>query len=257
MGKIGLGEVEPVDKSFTRATARLVFFEYIKEDEKASEVLRDLASRPLNSFVDAGMSPVGLWPIYDFEVRLHGRKLYLLRRFLTDWAIKWHLNVDWVLDGACWTLYNWQHHPPREDELDWTYNGVSWFRLSDEAFKDVIPPFGLSHWRADNHMRASYERSAKEKIEKHINRDILLQSLKPKTRVDIITECMKQVSSYCEKVLNVYLLQRDSRGNPQWKLAEQREDFGRNIRWTIRFQILGKSFSEIAREANKAVSTVQ
>ena len=255
--RIGLGEVEPTDKRFARSAAQLRFFHFIKEDEKACDVLKSLAGDPYRYFVEARFSPVRLWPIPDYQIRLHGRPLYMLRCSLLTWARIWNLEADWVFDNACWTLEMWSQFPDMRERLEWMSGGTGWMRLSDEDIKDVVPPSGLRSWTPDTEFQVSYEQYARNEIEQHINQDQFFSNVKASLKIDFIEAKMAEVISYCERVLEVYFSQKDSSGRSIWKLAEKRDDFPRNLKWTIRFQILGESFSQIANEEDKAVSTIK
>jgi hypothetical protein len=254
---IGFGEVEPVDRRFAKGAARAKFLELIREDEKAHGVLKHLAGDPYRYFVEARVSPVELWPISDLRIRFVGRPLYMLRWSLLTWARTWNLEADWFLDNACWTLDMWRQLPDGREPLYWMFSSTGWMRLSDVEFEDITPPFGLRAWTPDTEFRVHYERYAKEEIEEHINKDPYLSNLKASLKIDIVDADMAEVASYCDKVLEVYLSKEDSMGKPTWKLAEKRDDLPRNLRWTIRFQVLGESFSKIALEENKAVSTIK
>jgi hypothetical protein len=254
---IGLGEVEPVDKRFARCSAQAGFLQLIKEDEKASDVLRHLACDPYRYFVEARANPAQLWPIRDYQIRYYGRPLYMLRWSLLTWAQTWHLEADWIFETVCWTLDMWRQLPDTRETFELMFNSTSWTRLNDQDLKDVFPPTGLRAWTPDTEFRSSYERYAKNEIEAHIRQDPFFSNLKVSLKIDIIDAIMAQVNSYCERVLEIYLSQKDSDGNFVWKLAERREDFERNLKWTIKFQVLGESFSKIAQEEDKAVSTVK
>jgi hypothetical protein len=254
---IGFGEVEPADKRFARGAARADLMELIKEDERTLNVLRHLAGDPYRYFMEAGFSPFELWPIKDYQIRYYGRPLYMLRWSLLTWAQTWNLEVDWMLSNACWTLDMWRQIPETRETLDWMPGSTGWMRLTDNDLKDIAPPFNLRTWTPDTEFRLSYERYAKDEIEKQINQSPFFSNLKGSLKREVIDADMAEVVSYCDGVLGVYFSQKDSRGKPKWKFAEERYDFPRNLKWTVRFQILEESFSQIAREEEKEVSTIK
>jgi hypothetical protein len=254
----GLGEVEPSDKRHSIATARRLFM--LRVRRLAPQVLRELGEYPLQAYVNAGIGPVGLWPITQTTIRycavVYGKNLLNLQSSLIYWARRWNLEADWLIDDALWTVEMWRLFQPTHDRLDWMSHGAGWVRLSDEAVAHLIPPFGMRRWDADTEFRSNYIRFAKQQITEHINGDPFLSSLDAELREKIISADMAKVNAYCDSVLEVYLSQVDAAGKTVWKLTESRAHLMRNLAWTVRVQVLGQSQNYIAYKRRKQASTV-
>jgi len=84
-----------------------------------------------------------------------------------------------------------------------------------------------------------------------------LSVLNSKLKSTIVASLQDKVKFYCDEVLKVYDAQLDANGNPTWKRAESKSDLARNINWTVKFQVLGITYSKIAKAAGLDVSTVK
>lgn len=256
--QFGFGEVEPVDKRNSIASARVDFLMRIRE--KAPEVLSDLAYIPYQMYIASPVSPVELWPLNERKVRLYalsGRNINGLYIALLAWAHRWNLYADWCLENACWTLHLWGESSKCLENYDWNLKGAGWIKLGDEALAHLTVPSGLPKWDAEYQFRFSYINGVKKRLKQHIEQDSFLSSLSSKLKRDIIDAKMAEVETYCDRVLEVYDSQVDSLGRPIWKRAESKADLLRNMVWTVKFQVQGKSYSEIANTDKFSPSTVK
>jgi hypothetical protein len=210
-------------------------------------------------FVEANVSPNQLWPVSDHKIEIYsyyGADIRGLSIALSKWARHWHLEAEWCLDDACWTLDMWQRFP-EEKRTTWLSSGSGWMRLNDSAFAHLTPPDGLSACNADYEFRLSYVQRAESKIREHIEQSPFLSNLKAKLKTDVIDYFMTKVNAYCDEVLKVYDRQVDADGNPTWKRADSKKDLLRNIEWAVKFQVRELTFSEIAKADGVAASTVK
>ena len=263
---IGFSEVEPIDKRFSINSVRMGFLNSIQEDEETYRILEDLAGYPFHYFVELGLGfsifrNLELWPIRDYHIRLYGRPLYLLRASLLEWARRWHLEADWCLKNACWTLELWRDCPHKEGErLEWGLDGVGWMRFSDEQLKHLNPPFSFRAWIPDVERRSHYEEYAQQQVNQDIIQSRYFPELGGASIVNFKKEVMDKITAYCDKVLDFYLSQKDFNGKPQWKKMESKAEIKRNVTWAVKLQVLGPpqgvTYSKIASEAGVFVSTV-
>ncbi len=207
----------------------------------------------------ANVSPARLYPVTETKIRIYnqyGVDIRGLSVALAVWAGRWHLEAEWCLDNACWTLDTFRVLP-EDERTEWLIGGSSWIRLNDSEFAHLTPPSGFLVWDADYEFRAKYVERAERQIKEHIEQSPFLSNLKAKLKRGVIDEVMSKVNAYCDEVLKVYDAQVDSAGNPTWKRAESKKDLLRNIAWAVKFQVREMNFSDIADAEKVSISTVK
>lgn len=228
--KFGHTDIEPADRRFAVNQAKSHFLEAICQN--SPEVLEHLSSIKF-------ISPSALCV-----------KSVVLR----NWAERWNLNTEWILETACQTIQTYQLFPQNE-ALIWFPPSFGW-KVSLNDLAQVTPPIGLPVWEADSTPRAYYIEKAEviinEKIEEGFFSD-LPAYFKPEIR----REKLEVVKTYCDTVLNAYLDLKDSEGNPLWIATKEKANLKRNAGWAVKFQVLEMGFSEIAENETIKRPTIQ
>lgn len=236
---LGFGEVEPVDRRDSLIVARDKFLARIKES--APQVLESLSKEPLDCFQRDRS-----------DVAAVGGEL-------SRWAQRWNLDAPWVIAVGHKTLVMWGAFIEAVRAYPEGYR--TWSMVGDSRryqSLSVPKPIDLLYeWVAENETRKRYLTYAKRKLRKYIEYDPVFSCLSRKIKRAVLEDFMGKVNCYCDEVLEAYLSRRDAAGEALWKLADSKEDFERNIEWTVNFQVLGESFNQVAKANGVVASTVE
>jgi hypothetical protein len=133
---------------------------------------------------------------------------------LRSWAQKYHLDQDWVMDAAITTMSAWEAAPDHADELSWVQPGTGIYTpIPDEEmeFRFTVP----QAWDVLHGTRGA---------------------------------AAKRITAAFKARLNEWLDSTEAlakeRGLP--KVARKQKE-GQHLRWLAQYQVLGKSYPQIAR----------
>jgi hypothetical protein len=256
--KVGWGEFEPADQARSVDFVRYLFLEAIREMERAEtpwrpgsrklEVLRELGGAPLAEFGKVKPSKRQLRRLIANPYSAYEANLLTLQKAVEDWARRWHLDAPWCLSTAYATLRLWSDYPKALDLLLWDNNfpvDASTSVLPREV-ADTAPFPGLPPFLAHIELRSTYIRRIKDRIKRQLEAAPLTAKVGWKLQRVILSADMNEVKAYCDRVMSMYEGQRDRQGMPIWKRVRERAALKRDIKWTVEFQVRGRSFRTIA-----------
>ena len=157
--------------------------------------------------------------------RLHFRESALIREFLTAWSKRWHLDAGWVRERAFEKLCFWLSE--REE-----------YRICDlgvgtGSAVSMTAPEGLPTYYTGQMTRSRYLELVRSTVTLKLRQDELLNRGDFEPFVESI---VRGAESYCDAA------------ERQWDPAATKQDLKRDIDWTIKFQIQGRAYAEIAAE---------
>jgi hypothetical protein len=216
--KVGYTDIEPIDRSFAVNHARTLFLNAISKNEP--NVLRDLTK------VES-------------------------ERMLNDWAAKYHLKADWILDTARETLNVHRVFP--NNEIFW-FPLVAGWRIPDDSHLPT-PPKALRAWNAESEPRAVYLSDVTALINNELKHGFFAD-LPQHQKSKIKDSKLKIVKKYCDAVVKAYLDLKDSDGKPLWTATNEKPELKRNALWTVKFQVREKDYPDIYKVASTVMRPV-
>jgi hypothetical protein len=191
------------------------------------------------SFPAEAITPLAALPAYLREWHID---------YLQGWAASNNLATDWVFECAYDTLQAWAFTPGRDDEEmlkpQWalsSYGGV---------LPQTPPPLaGMPEYTPGFTSRSSYLQEVRAVAIKAIESQPILSNSKLPQRNSFLDSILEKAEKYCAEVEAAHQQEAWVR---QDELREQKE----HVKWAVQFQVLEKSFSEIAETENVSVSTV-
>lgn len=165
------------DRRLERQKVQNLFLKEIREREladlnrtpevgRACRVLQELTEKPLRRFLqfDLGIDDVSMtlnktgWvsEISDFAaLRARKDKVEIVRNLVREWASKWNIGADWIIDQSLETLAYWAFFPDRKEEAEvppWNDSFVSWSR----PVQDSPLPRTWPDWDPEVEERSKY-----------------------------------------------------------------------------------------------------
>jgi hypothetical protein len=155
----------------------------------------------------------------------------------------WHLSSDWLHDISIDTLKTWSFYDRKPDRL--------WFEVPIHG--GAVPatpevPDGLLEYEPLFDSRESYLYSLQEYARERLERDLLFRQGDMK-RAAAFAKTIT-VPGYCDEVERCYEAAGFLRSKP-----DEKRNLSRDLEWTIRFQVQGEKFTDIAGESVE-ISTV-
>jgi hypothetical protein len=193
----------------------------------APDVARSLAREVYPAYQNAAAHLAGVPPLDPRALEAMMRlpccpaQVHALQRALTSWAERWHLNEPGLLVRALETLLCWQHRPGPRRRREWCLQGPA-SPLAFPHAADVL--FVVKGWHAQTEPRQVAEQR-------------------------ILDDLRRQTCEY---------LDRAEDAARQYGLVKAPTKIEENhFAWFVRFQVLGESLSDIAKQADTGPSTVK
>jgi hypothetical protein len=258
---------EPPSREWSKTQLREVFL--LRVNDLVPQVLVEWGGEPFRLFLEAGMHGPNPLPwsgldglrlyrwlggeLLKSESRIWKRLEYSkpVKAFchaLLEWAAKYNLAADWVLERAMWTLERWQQkgrQPEFSGERGWALMGVG------GAVPDSLPPpAGLVeyrwYWNRANYlnsvesvMRQRFDEVLRQYPElsygnpSHLN--AYIQSVKDSTSIP---------ANYCDR--------SDKHIKAHgWVESERHRNLDRDMQWAIQFQVLKMELETIAANTSR------
>jgi hypothetical protein len=165
---------------------------------------------------------------------------------IESWAKTWNVDAPWCRKTALETLHLWSCASREMTQLVFQYPVLAGF-----VPPRLEPPEGLPSYAAFEMTRDWYLEKIRSGAREAIAKSPLLRhgfSVKARAFVD---STLVEAKTYCDAVEAVYL-------EHDWKRCRQNEkkNLNQHLEWTVKFQVSGKTFSELAEDANVEQSTV-
>ena len=215
--------------------------------EIAQEALQGLYKGPFQIYMNQ-VKPLGLlWSDIVNTIDPPSEPVETLLSSLRDWADRWNLNADWCLEAAYETLRMWALLSKRPERFRFSSLGWGGVHVSNVP----TPPEDWPEYDPLFMLRQRYLEKMLE-VAKAAIADSVLNAGQLKRKRALIDSIVEKADSYCDEVEKQYLDQGCIRARAEESLLE------RNLRWTVQFQVLGRTFSDIAAdtEVDTEVSTV-
>ena len=245
------GELEPADGKVSRLKAQDVFFETL--NEVAPKVFQDLQSLPLRAFMNAELhkQPFQIQhQVYKLlecgAHRLIDPRAVTVYFSLLKWAKKHHIEAQWCLERAYFSLVDWQQCPP--EERTWTL-GIGGNYVSSLP---PDPPSGLVSYHPRFETRAGYLDYVAAEVKRQIDMNAVLSLAHDKARAGFITAIVrsKAMVDYCRDVEKCARLDGCKEPPVKPQLLE-------HMKWTVRVRVLGHSWEALSEELGLDPRTIQ
>lgn len=169
---------------------------------------------------------------------------------LEDWAHRFNLiekegGRRWCLESAYYTLDAWAREPEHYKEMGLSALGTS---ESSPYLKPIDPPDGFDEWQPDWEERDVYLKNFEDEIKEDLKGIRLFKNHRRARRV--VKLLLEEADEYCDRV------ERHYRENG-WEKIRSRPEIVKHIKWTVGFQVQGKSFNEIGESEDVAAKNVK
>lgn len=255
------------ERTASREAARYCFLEIIRA--RVPKVLEELRDGPLNIYLETGLNYPSLdyknWGGRDWERTdiwnnikhgaswLDAREI-IFGRSILNWANRYNLIEEeanrhhhWLLNCVISTIQHWKHSPDALEQLSWTYPRHLWPGL---VLLVKPPKKGLPEWMANLESREAYISHIREGASKRVNGDPYLSMMQKShlnAAVQTIGNEVSELSKYLDRVEERY----QSQG---WKRVDNKKKLQRHMEWTVKFQVQGINYSQVARESKPQVT---
>jgi hypothetical protein len=247
MARICFGEFDWPDERGKRRFAQLIFLQAVSKFEQAP--LEQLYNKPFKIYLSA---------LNDFHLdhadiarpwRLSGPARSFvepLEAEIEAWVRSWNLSAKWCIRAAFATLQFWSCSSREITELSFSLpsggGGVPTPPDPPKGFPNY-PPYVMS--------QDYYLEMVRDRTLAAIRDNSLLRHgsrLQTKAFVESIVDKAKR---YCRTVEEVYV-------ESEWKRCRKSEkkNLKQHLEWTVKFQVGGKTFSELAEAAHVEQTTV-
>lgn len=181
--------------------------------------------------------------------RLNGAAATLIEMLegeIDTWSKNWNLDARWCRDTALATLLFWSCASREITELRFQYPVLAGF-----VPPRLEPPEGLPRYAAFETSRDWYLEKVRSRTLDAMDENPLLRHgsrVKARAFVDSV---LVKAKHYCRAVEAIYL-------EHGWRRCRknERRNLNQHLEWTVKFQVSGKTFNELAEEANVGQPTV-
>jgi hypothetical protein len=247
MARICFGEFDWPDERGKREFLQLLFLDTLERVDQAP--LKDLYDKPFELYRQC---------CKDF--RLDYRAIYcwwgltgaarsMVQRLNADinaWSKTWNLDAKWCRKTALASLGTWSSSSREVTELIFQHPGGG-----GGVPTPIEPPDGFPRYIAYMMSRDSYLEWVESTALKVISDNSLLNHA-PRIKAKAFAESIvRKAIPYCRTVEALYV----ESGWKRYRKNEKR-NLKQHMEWTVKFQVSGKTFSEVAEEADVDQTTV-
>jgi len=247
MARICLGEFDWPDNRGKREYVQLVFLQALETLDDAP--LKDLYAIPFRLY-----KMLSDQFRLDYHAIRHSWTLdgaaasvvETLERAIEEWCKRWNLDAGWCTDVAFATLHAWSCSSREITKLFFQHPGGG-------GFVPTAPdaPTGIPKYTPYCESRETYLGYVRREAVSAIGKHPLLNQAPTAKATAFIDSIVAKAEEYCGTVEDVY----DKAG---WIRSRSNEKLNlkQHLDWTVRFQVSGKTFSELAEAANLEQTSV-
>lgn len=247
MARICLGEFDWPDNRGKREYVQLVFLQALETLDEAP--LKQLYDMPFLLYRMATeqlhlnyLSITQPWRLSGVAASV----VETLESEIDAWVKRWNLNADWCKDVAFATLHAWSCASPELPKLFFQHAGGGGFIPASPD-----PPTGFPKYHPYCGWRDHYLEFVRSKVLKAIGDNPLLNQAPRPGRKAFADSIVAKAEEYCRSVEDIY----DRAGWIRCR-SNEKMNLKQQLDWTVRFQVSGKTSSEVAEEANVEQTTV-
>jgi hypothetical protein len=202
----------------------------------------------------------------EWQLIRQDNRANLLCELIYSWSKRFNLGAEWCCEYAIMTLrlanilnqskeivntrdhysYLWSF---LADAIITIWPKLKMLPIFPDIYPTLEPPQDLPIWKPGLETRSSYLSRVEQQVRNHLDGPIL-RLLKSKLRADVIEQIKYRANDYCEKVSKCYL-------QPFWRKVKVKPRLERDVCWAVQFQVLKKSYLEIATVSGVEPSTVK
>lgn len=256
----GYGEIEWKEGAESLVNLRNSFLRSIVRD--GQDTLKELYAEAF-PFYQQHIAPMNL-DIPEFSEAFILRKDENVKQLILvikGWAARNNLSASWCIESCYWTIRMWSVMGGNPRILYFDPIGTH-LELDEVADGVPPPPDALPKYEPLFERRELYLEAIKSMAKKEIENSQILIAGSANRRRDLIMSIYEKAEKYCDSVEDYFLglkkKQKNGTGDEAiFRRVPDAKNLSRNLEWTVRFQVLGESFSEIAKKEEVDMSTVQ